>query len=201
LCTIFFRDKNFCFHKFFADTSVFYCLISLSETFIITDYTKANTFRIGSQKEWKTFKDRVYISYDLFGQRDDINKFRIKKNRVEINYQLYTSGLSSKEPFIEYCYSSDQSAKLTWKVLSSGIVKKLPLNLILDIGYGYKWGQIKENEKYNYDVVTLNLNNERKISKFTIKQNLKNIIPRNIVNEKQPIYDYRSSLSTPISKK
>lgn len=173
--------------------------IKIDESFILTDKTRANTFRIESEKEWTNFKDKLLISYDVFGQKDE-GRMKLKKNRIELNYKLFISKISKKLPFIEYIYSTDQPTKLNWKVLSGGIGQKLPFDLMFDIGYGYKWGKIEEKEIYQYDVVTINLSNEKRFSIFTLKQNLKNIIPRNIEPDKQPIYDYKSSLSTKIAK-
>ena len=172
----------------------------IEETFIITDKTRANTLGINSEKEWTNFKDKLLITYDILGQEDSDGELKTKRNRFEFNYKLYAPGLSEKEPFLEYCYSSDRPTRLQWKVLSGGIGKKLPFDVKFDIGYGYKWGKITEEEVYKYDVVTINLNNKKKISNFTLTQNLKTITPRSLNPDKQPIYDYKSSLSTPISK-
>jgi len=172
----------------------------IEETFILTDKTKANTFRISTEKKWSNFKDKLMISYDIFGQEDQAGKFQTKRNRIELNYKLYISNLSEKQPFIEYFFSTDQPTRLNWKVLSGGIGKKLPFDLKVDVGYGYKWGKITEKETYKYDVVTINLNNKKKISNFTLDQNFKTITPRSLEHNKQPIYDYKSSLSTPITK-
>jgi len=172
----------------------------IEETFILTDKTKANTFRISSEKKWSNFKDKLMISYDIFGQEDNAGKFQTKRNRIEFNYKLYISNLSEKQPFIEYFFSTDQPTRLNWKVLSGGIGQKLPFDFKFDVGYGYKWGEITEKETYKYDVVTMNLSNKTKISNITLDQNLKTIAPRNLKHNKQPIYDYKSSLSTPITK-
>lgn len=172
----------------------------IEEIFILTDKTRANTFRVNSEKEWMNFKDKISISYDIFGQQDDNRSMKVKVHRIELNYKLYASNLKEKDPFIEYCYSSDQPTKLNWKVLAGGMGRKLPFDLKLDIGYGYKWGKVSETEVYKYDVVTFNLNNKKKISNFNISQNFKIITPRNIENNKQPIYDFMSSISTPINK-
>ena len=174
--------------------------LQISDAFIITDKTMVNSIRLNSKKKWTSFSDNVFISYDLFGEKDDLGKRHVKKNRLEFNYKFYFSNFSKKEPFLEYCYSSDKPTKLVWKVLSGGLAKMLPLGIKFGLGYGYKWGTIAEKEAYKYDVVTLNLNNEKKFSKITFKQNFKNITPRRIDEAKQPIYDYRSSLSTPITK-
>lgn len=60
--------------------------------------------------------------------------------------------------------------------------------------------KITEKEVYHYDVFTVNINSRTKISTFSLLQNLKTIAPRNANYDKQPIYDYMSSLSTPITK-
>ena len=174
--------------------------LQLSDSFIITDNTKANSFRINSKKNWGRFNDKIYISYDLFGQKDDSRKTRLKKNRLEFNYKLFVSSFSKKEPFVEYSYSSDKPTQLTWKVLSGGLARTLPFGIKAGLGYGYKWGTLTNKEQYKYDVVTLDLNKTKKISKITFKQNFKNITPRKMEDSKQPIYDYKSSISTPFAK-
>ncbi|MFC1562987.1 hypothetical protein ACFL4Z_02950 [candidate division KSB1 bacterium] len=173
--------------------------LKFGETFILTDKTIANTFRIDSGKKWSRFSDKVMITYDILGQEDTSGKLRFQKQRFELNYKFYVSSFSGKQPFMEYYYSTDKPTRLAWKVLSAGIGKILPFGLKFDVGYGYKWGTLTKKETYKYDVVTLNLSNEKKFSKITVKQNLKNIAPRNFNSEKQPIYDYKSSLSTPIT--
>ena len=172
----------------------------IEEIFILTDKTRANTLRINSEKEWTNFKDKISITYDIFGQQDDNRSMKLKIHRLEFNYKLYALNLKEKDPFIEYCYSSDQPTRLNWKVLAGGMGRKLPFDLKLDIGYGYKWGKVSETEVYQYDVVTFNLSNKKKISNFNISQNFKTITPRNIKDNKQPIYDFLSSISTPLTK-
>jgi hypothetical protein len=172
----------------------------IEEIFILTDKTRANTLRINSEKEWTNFKDKISITYDIFGQQDDNRSMKLKIHRLEFNYKLYALNLKEKDPFIEYCYSSDQPTRLNWKVLAGGMGRKLPFDLKLDIGYGYKWGKVSETEVYKYDVVTFNLSNKKKISNFNISQNFKTITPRNIKDNKQPIYDFLSSISTPLTK-
>lgn len=174
--------------------------VKIEEIFIFTDKTRANTLRLNSEKEWTNFKDKISISYDIFGQQDINGSMKVNVNRIELNYKLYASNLKEKDPFIEYCYSSNQPTRLNWKVLAGGMGRKLPFDMKFDIGYGYKWGKIAEKEVYQYDVVTFNLNNKKKISNFNISQNFKTITPRNIENNKQPIYDFVSSISTPLTK-
>ena len=170
----------------------------IDETFILTDKTKANTFRISSEKTWDTVKDKLMISLDIFAQEDNDGSTRIKRQRFELDYKFYFHTFREKRPFLEYCYSTDKSTSVNWKVFSGGIRKKMPLSLYLDIGYGYKWGKISEREIYQYDVFALNLGSKRKISNITLEQNLKTITPRTIQPEKQPIFDYQSSFSIPI---
>ncbi len=174
--------------------------IKINETFVLTDNTRANSFRIISEKEWEGFEDNLLISFDIFGQEDDDGKMKLKKQRFEFNYKFSISNFYENKPFAEYYFSTDIPTKITWKVLSVGIGKNLPLDLKIGVGYGYKWGEITKKEVYKYDVATVNLSNKRKISKLTLNQNFKVITPRNITYNKQPVYDYKSTISVPIAK-
>ncbi len=172
----------------------------IDETFILTNKTKANTFRISSEKTWDKVKDKLLISFDIFAHEDDNGNTLIKRQRFELDYKFYFHSFREQRPFFEYCYSTDKPTMVTWKVFSGGIRKKMPLSLYLDIGYGYKWGSISKKEVYQYDVFSVNLGSKRKISKIIFEQNLKTITPRNVQPEKQPIFDYQSSVSIPIAE-
>ncbi len=174
--------------------------IKIDETFVLTDKTRANTFRIISEKEWEHYEDKLMISFDIFGQDDDNGKLILKKQRFEFNYTFFISNFHENMPFAEYYFSTDEPTRVNWKVLSLGIGKNFPLGLKFDVGYGFKWGEISEKEIYKYDVATMNLSNKRKFSNLTLNQNFKIITPRRLKDNKQPIYDYKTTFSVPISK-
>ena len=164
----------------------------IQETFLFTDATKGNIFRISSERVSKHITTEWDFAFDYLRNESETKRKRFTFNQKTEFFHL---------PFVAMDYFKDPVVNLANLSVRGGLTHTVIGGFRLDYGYGFKWDNnseaaVKARKKDKFDVWSVKIQNKKKFGRVTFSERFSTVVPRQVSEslERQPVYDLRSSL-------